>query len=247
MKILFTLIALEVEGNQNYLRSCLTLTDEILEKTNYDILISTNNVDYFNKVNSSRVFVRNNIKIDSILKYGNEFNYNLKHHAFKDIPIMYDCVIYLDCDIKLDSWKPESDELVSQVIKDYDLGADRTNCILGDEVNYLLTNKPCLFTHKINSYEILTRISKDDDLMKSQLPSEHFLILKNDPEKITKFQQKWEEMNDFLQMKNGEGGSWGDGFEIGISSRYAGMTKIRHTSQGDWDGILGLKFNGNKN
>ena len=64
MKILFTLIALEVEGNQNYLRSCLTLTDEIVEKTNYDILISTNNVDYFNKVNSSRVFVRNNIKIE---------------------------------------------------------------------------------------------------------------------------------------------------------------------------------------
>ena len=82
--------------------------------------------------------------------------------------------------------------------------------------------------------------------MLSLLPSEHFLILKNEENKIRKFYDKWKELNDYLQSINGEGGSWGDGFEIGISARCAGFHQPIEINQGAWDGILGFKFNGNK-
>jgi hypothetical protein len=82
--------------------------------------------------------------------------------------------------------------------------------------------------------------------MLSRLPSEHFLLLKNNTNKITKFYQKWQMLNHYLQSINGDGGSWGDGFEIGISARHAGFHKTIEISQGEWDGVLGFKFNGNK-
>jgi hypothetical protein len=82
--------------------------------------------------------------------------------------------------------------------------------------------------------------------MNSQLPSEHFLIFKYDKEKLNKFQERWKEMNDHLQSINGDGGSWGDGFEIGVSARYAGFHKTIEVSHGIWHGTLGFIFNGNK-
>lgn len=246
MKVLFTLLSISHNSDTMYLEACKTLSNEILLQTNHNILISTNNVDFFSDLPKNRVTVRNNILPNSTIKYSNEFNYNLKHHAFMDIPTKYDCLIYLDCDVKLSGWSEKSDELVEDIINKYDLGADRVGCVLRDEVSYFLNEENCLFKHKINSYEILTRYKQDDDIYNSQLPSEHFLIIKNDDNKIKKFQEKWQEMNDFLQSKNGDGGSWGDGFEIGVSARYAGMTSIYNTSSGLWDGVLGFKFNGNK-
>lgn len=246
MKILFTLLSLTHNSNTMYLNACKQLTNEILSQTNHDVLISTNNVEFFSELPKDRVFVRNNLRPNSTITYNSEFNYNLKHHAFIDIPTNYDCLIYLDCDVKLNGWNENSEKLLSDIVNNYDLGADRINCVLKDEVSYYKNNMNCLFKHKIVSYEILTKYEENDDIMNSQLPSEHFLIFKNNGEKIKKFQEKWEELNNYLQQKNGYGGSWGDGFEIGISARYAGMTKIHHTSAGYWDGVLGFKFNGNK-
>jgi len=88
-----------------YLQSAKRFVNEVLEQTNHDVLLSTNNLGFFNDVISERFFLRNNIDESSILMYNSEFNYNLKYHAFKDIPINYDVIIYLDCDI---IFKPET-------------------------------------------------------------------------------------------------------------------------------------------
>ena len=245
MKILFTLLSLDC-GNLMYLQSAKRLVNEVLEQTNHDVLLSTNNLGFFNDVISERFFLRNNIDESSILMYNSEFNYNLKYHAFKDIPINYDVIIYLDCDIKLDSWSINSDNLINKCMSTYDFGATRLNCLMGDSVQEYRETGRTLFSHKLHSYKIMENYCDSDDIMNSLLPSEHFLILKNDTEKVVKFYKKWEELNNYLQSIDGSGGSWGDGFEIGVSARYSGFHKTIEINQGMWDSVLGFKFNGNK-
>lgn len=245
MRILFTIISID-SGNDFYLSAAKRLINELLEKTPYDVLVSTNNDNYFSDVISDRCIVRNNIRENSILKYGTEFNYNLKHHAFLEIPEKYDYIIYIDGDIKLMKWDEETENFINGEMSNYDFFGDRLNAVLIDEVNRFIKNEPCLFSHKIKSYDIMDRFEIDDEIMMSRMPSEHILILKNDPEKIMKFQEKWEELNEYLQSKNGVGGSWGDGFEIGISSNYAGFNQYFNLSPYYWSSVLGFEFNGNK-
>lgn len=245
MKILFTILSIEDDAKM-YLTSAKTLTQEILNQTNHDVLISTNNVDFFSDIQSNRVIVRDNILKDSTLNYNSVFNYNLKHFAFENLPDGYDCIIYLDCDIKLDGWDNNSDLYINNLIDNYDFGATRLNCYLGKSITELKESGTTLFKHKIDSYKIRENHLESDDIMNSQLPSEHFLIFKYDKEKLKKFQEKWKEMNDYLQSINGDGGSWGDGFEIGISARYAGFHKTIEVNHGAWNGTLKFVFNGNK-
>jgi hypothetical protein len=180
------------------------------------------------------------------LKYGSEFNYNLKYNAFENISSEYDVIIYLDCDIKLDGWDNNSENYIENIFKNHDFGATRLNCSMIDSINEYKKTGRTLFSHKINSYKILEKYGDNDDIMSSLLPSEHFLIFKNDTDKIRKFYEKWKELNEYLQSINGNGGSWGDGFEIGISARCAGFHNPIEINQGTWDCILGFKFNGNK-
>lgn len=246
MRILFTILSIEDDAKM-YLTSAKTLTQEILNQTNHDVLISTNNVDFFSDIQSNRVIVRDNILKDSILRYNSEFNYNLKHFAFENLPDGYDCLIYLDCDIKLEGWNNNSEVYITNLINNHDFGATRLNCYLGTSIKELHDKGITLFQHKIDSYKIRENYLESDDIMNSQLPSEHFLIFKYDKEKLNKFQERWKEMNNHLQSINGEGGSWGDGFEIGVSARYAGFHKTIEVSHGIWHGTLGFIFNGNKN
>ena len=245
MKILFTILSID-SGNVMYLQSAKRLVNEILDQTQHDVLVSTNNLNFFEDISSERFFLRDNIDDSCTLKYGSEFNYNLKYNAFDNIPSKYNIIIYLDCDIKLDGWNIESDNHIESIFKNYDFGATRLNCSMIGSVNEYRKTGRTLFSHKINSYKILEKYSDSDDIMLSLLPSEHFLIFKNSENKIKKFYEKWRELNEHLQSINGEGGSWGDGFEIGISARYAGFHDPIEINQGTWDGIFGFKFNGNK-
>lgn len=244
MKILFTLLSIE-HGQKLYLEAAKKLVVEILEQTDSDILLSTNNINFFEDISDNRLTIRNNISENQILMYqGGEFNYNTKHFAFKDIPESYDIIVYLDCDIKLEGWTEMSKQKIIELCQNYNFIATRLNCVLEGEIDSYKNKRPCLFQHKIHSYDLLDRLSEDDDLLNSQLPSEHFFIILNEEGKIKKFQEKWEEYDKYLQAKNGLGGSWGDGFEIGIAARYAGLHKTHDTNL--WNTLLGFKFNGNK-
>jgi hypothetical protein len=251
MKIIFTLLC--VDANQKmYLEASRALVSEILEKTKSDILLSTNSVDLLNIFNNhNRVIVRDNIsQTNSILRYGDqnggEFNYNLKHFAFQDIPETYDAIVYLDCDIKLEQWTEASEDLIRKTITDHEMGATRKNCVLRDEVGYLNNTGSSLFNHKITAYKIRETYAKDEQIYSSKLPSEHFLVLRNDPVKIQSFYKEWSGLNSYLQSINGGGGSWGDGFEIGIAAQKAGITDVVEITHWEWSQVLGLNFNGNK-
>lgn len=245
MKKVFVLLAIDL-GSGTYLKSAKNLITEILGQTKHDVILSTNNVEFFSDVRNERLIVRNNITEGITFRYNSEFNYNLKHYVFENIPEKYDLIVYLDCDIKLDGWTDASDSYLDNIMSEKEYGATRLNCELGWSIDEYEKTGTTLFKHKIDSYKIRERYDRNDDIMLSRLPSEHFIILKNIKDKVEKFQQKWLEQDTYLQSINGEGGSWGDGFEIGISARYAGLNKYVEIDQGVWDGILGFKFNGNK-
>lgn len=247
MNILFTILSIDtqIDGQNFYVDAANRLAAEILDQTSHDIYISTNKPENFDIV-SSRCLVRNNINQNSIFSYGREFNFNLKYHAFFDIPAKYDYLIYIDCDIKLSSWTVNSDKFIAETMSGYELAADRTNCTLKSQIAEYKNTGQALFRHKIEAYDILQLHTDEDDIHNSVLPSEHCLVFKNIPDKITKFAYKWQHLNNILQNKNGGGGAWGDGFEIGISARYAGLNNIFPLSPFYWKDTLGFQFNGNK-
>ena len=198
MKILFTTTVIKRKNN-DYLVAAKKLINQILEKTKHDILISTNEIDFFSDIKNNRLTVRNNIKETSKFSIGTEFNFNLKYHSFEGISDKYDYIIYLDCDIKLEKWSNDTDIMIEKVMNGYDFGADRITATLGQQINEFKKDGKCLFQHKIRQYNILEEYGDDHDIMNSTLPSEHFLIIKNDTKKIEKFYKKWEELNNHLQ------------------------------------------------
>jgi hypothetical protein len=245
MKILFTILAIETK-TELYLRSSKKLIIQLLNNTKHDILLSTNNIDYFNEIKNKRLFIRNNIPESSILLYGNiEFNYNLKYLSFQDIPNNYDVIFYIDGDISNTFWNNKSDEKIKSLTNEYEWIATRLNCVLRNEVDQYKKTGNALFKHKINSYEILNW-NDNNILLDSCLPSEHFLIFKYNSKKIKLFYEKWKELNEYLQKKNGIGGCWGDGFEIGISSKFAEYDKKYDLPYNELEDFFGFVFNGNK-
>jgi hypothetical protein len=230
-----------------YWNSSKRLIEELLINTNHDILLTTDNVDFFKGINNDRLTVRNNLSKDLILRYSHkhEFNFNLKYLCFKDLPENYDVIFYIDGDIKNKFWSSNSENRLKEIITNHEFIATRLNCYLNKEVSDFKMKKNPLFSHKISTYNILNWDSSDD-LMNSQLPSEHFLIFKNDKNKIKLFSNKWEDFNKQMQNANGGNGCWGDGFEIGISARYAGYKNTFDMSFSEFESVFGFVFNGNK-
>jgi len=244
MRGVFTLLSVNC-GNPMYLDATSNLIDEILNRTDFDIILTTNEVIYFSNKINNRVIIREINDSSLILKYSAGFNYNLKFLSFQNIPEKYDYIIYLDGDIKLKGWRQESINLIERLLENNEVIGTRLDAVLKNEYNYYLDNMSNTFSHKFDSYEIL-KYNLNDDIFESRLPSEHFLILKNVPNKIKTFADNWCEMNTFLQNKNGEGGSHCDAFEIGISLRKAELNDMFDMSYGDTVTILGFEFNGNK-
>jgi hypothetical protein len=240
MKILFSLLAI----GEKYSKSSIILIDELLSNTKHDVLVTTDSLDYYPRY-STRVTVREDLDKDILLNYGSEFNYNLKYNAFNNIPLGYDCIVYLDCDIKNKFWNKESDLLLEEILVNHDFIASRLNCTLQGELDQLARDGSCLFSHKIDSYE--PQKWPDKTLYNSKLPSEHFFALKYDANKLVKFYEKWRELNFILQNQHDKGvKSWGDGFEIGISAYYAGYRDCYDLNFSEQQVKLGLIFNGNK-
>lgn len=246
MKILFTLVAVLVQ-NDSYLFSAKSLITELLQNTEADILLSTNNEEFFSDIIDDRFIIRNNVPDDSILSYhgGAEFNYNLKYIAFKDLPEGYDVVLYVDCDIKNIFWSQQSTDKLSELISSFDFIGVRLGAVLSAEIKQYKETGTCLFRHKIISYGVL-EWPDNHPLLESCIPSEHFLVFKYNKEKLTKFVEKWEELNYIMQENKGEGGCWGDGFEIGLSLKHAGYDNMLDLSHGLVELDFGFIFNGNK-
>jgi len=76
------------------------LIDDVMNKTPFDIMITTNEIEHFKEkklIFGDRIILREE-KLENHRLTVAVFNQLLKFFSIKDIDIKYDWVLYLDCD-----------------------------------------------------------------------------------------------------------------------------------------------------
>lgn len=223
-------------GSEIYTTFASRLIDNTLNKTPFDIMVTTNAPNDFQQyINNKRVIIKNETLINHKV-YVKFFNQMLKFFAIRDIDSKYDWVLYLDCDAGFLS--DINIEEIKQYLNDnaeYDMFAVRTDATLAGEEqickNYLDNpNKekmnPPIFFEKFKFYEV------QPEWYGACLPSEHILLLKNNHKlqpmsiQFEKFCTQFEnQTNDPIIAADMEA------FEIGVSAHLAGY---RFKDLGHW-------------
>ena len=111
----------EKRGSEIYTTFAKRLINDVLTKTPYDVMVTTNRSDLFDDVSQSeRVFIVQN-DLESHRTHVGAFNQLLKFTAIKNINPKYDWVLYLDCDAGfIDKVNPiEIDEFIERSDDDF--------------------------------------------------------------------------------------------------------------------------------
>jgi len=241
-KILFTLLCL----GEEYAVYCNNFINNLLDVTPYNIRVTTNVPEKFTQ--SERLLVRDVDCSSYKLSIRNQFNYNLKFLAFENIDPCYEYVFYFDCDQRVDHFKYNEIENILDALnndgKDY--FGTRTNSVLKGSLERFKRGENELFTHKILNYQ-LDKKDPPASWLEACMISEHFFILKNEQPKIITFFETWKALNTHTESLAEDvcQGTWGDGFEIGVSAAVAGYTAYEFNSYHQYD-VLGIVFNGYK-
>lgn len=246
MNILFSTICFvnrNKPGAEIYATFTQRLINDIMTKTPYDIMVTTNEPEHFqNDKNTwgSRIIIRTEFLENHKLVVG-VFNQLLKFYSIKNIDSKYDWVLYLDCDAGLTGdWDINEIEnkIHSWESMGYDILGTRTNAVLYDELieheKQLKRHKEeiengnlnhyyhgTLFSNKFLFYEVTSK-NGPSEWFDAKLPSEHVLLVKNDY-KLEKMASIFE---DFC-FKFETQGKYPitvdmEAFEIGVSAKLAG-------------------------
>ena len=230
-------------GAEIYATFAQRLINDVMTKTPFDILITTNEPEHFESDQQkwgSRVLIRTE-KLETHRLTVGVFNQLLKFYTIKNIDPKYDWVLYLDCDAGFtDNWSVE--EVENQIEQwnrfGFDMLGTRTNAILKYELaehekmtkihqdelsrgNSNHYNPGTLFSNKFIFYEVSSELGPFE-WMDAKLPSEHVFLIKNDHklEKMCKifedFCYKFETQGEFPVTVDMEA------FEIGVSAILAG-------------------------
>lgn len=230
-------------GAEIYATFAKRLINDIMTKTPYDIMVTTNEPEHFQddiQNWSGRVTVRTELLENHRLVVG-VFNQLLKFYTIKNIDSKYDWVLYLDCDAGLTG--PWNIDEVENKIRDwensgYDILGTRTNAVLHSE---LLQHEKVLKEHNdeiekgnVNHYYggtlfsnkfLFYNVSSENgpfEWFDAKLPSEHVLLVKND--------EKLQNMSDIFEDFCFKFETQGphpitvdmEAFEIGVSAKLAG-------------------------
>ena len=268
MNILISVICFinrDKPGAEIYATFAKRTIDDVMTKTDSDIMITTNEAFMFAEDVEKwgdRVIVRED-KLENHRLVVGAFNQLLKFFSIKNIDSKYDWVLYLDCDAGLN--KPWDKEIVENKILEwesngYDMLATRTNAVLLNElkehedrikIHNEELNKgndqhyanPQLFSGKFRFYEVSSE-NGPFDWFDAKLPSEHIFLIKND-EKLNKMAEIFE---DFC-FKFETQGPYPvtvdmEAFEIGVSAKMAGYNMGDMEQWGE-KYILNVGFNKN--
>lgn len=230
-------------GAEIYATFTQRLINDIMTKTPYDIMVTTNEPEHFQsnkEMWGDRVILRTELLENHRLVVG-VFNQLLKFYTIKNIDSKYDWVLYLDCDAGLtDEWNiSEVENQINQWVTDgYDILGTRTNAIL---INELLEHEKVLrehndeiakgnishyyggtlFSNKFIFYEVTSQ-NGPTEWFDAKLPSEHVLLVKNNE----KLQRMSEIFEDFCFKFETQGPHPitvdMEAFEIGVSAKLAG-------------------------
>jgi hypothetical protein len=231
MKYVFNTLSIGENHTRDY---TLKLARDILDKTNHDLLVTTDAPEILtNEYSSPRIKIhkvdRSKLRIrlytnEALL--GSDFNFNLKYLCFEQlIGTDYDFIINTDCDNSVEWFEDgEVDEYLNErLVAGYDFHAPRAEW----KVEHLVadwfknpTPGSNIMWHKIVNYGITQESAKP--FFNASLPAEHVLVLQNDKTKLEKFYLYWKEMHDHLCALPYTHGTWAEGYEIGVASYKAG-------------------------
>jgi hypothetical protein len=230
-------------GAEIYATFANRLIDDIMSKTPFDIMVTTNEPEHFeSKKNDfgSRVIIREE-KLETHRLVVGVFNQLLKFYTIKDIDEKYNWVLYLDCDAGLTGdWNIQeiNEQINSWEESGYDMLGTRTNAVLLGELmdherrlsiyNEKINNgeinpyfEKNLFTDKFIFYNVSTEHGPKE-WFDAKMPSEHVFLVKNDEklkimcDTFESFCFKFETQGQFPVTVDMEA------FEIGVSAKIAG-------------------------
>jgi hypothetical protein len=224
------------------------LIDDVLTKTHYDIMVSTNKTELFDDVPKSDRVKINQIDLGNHRTHVGAFNQLLKFYAIKNVDPKYDWVLYLDCDAGF------TEQINAEEIENYLNSCELENydmCALRTDATYSLSEKEFLETINLNSYPRPLFNPKfmfygTNELWKGAvLPSEHIFLIKNN-EKLPQMAKHFEnfctkfetqEPNNIITFDM-------EAFEIGVSAHLAGF-KVKELGWGNQTNLLKIGFNHN--
>lgn len=236
------------KGSEIYTTFAKRLINDVIVKTPYDVMISTNQSELFDDVeNSSRVVIKRQ-DMNNHKTHVGAFNQLLKFYAIKDIDPKYDWVLYLDCDagftesIDINQIETFIDSVESA---GYDMSALRTEATYDyAEQEFLNTTdfnswpKP-LFNPKFLFYGL------HPEWKGAKLPSEHILLIKNN-EKLSKMAEHFENFCTQFETQEPHNIITYDmeAFEIGVSAHLAGYN-VKEMGWANQNDIFKVGFNAN--
>jgi len=188
MKTIVVTNSIQITDNDySYHEKTLKLISSYLKYTKFDILVLTNNVDYFKNVEDNRVLLVDYDKIfNESITSGKKFNMHLKRYPLRLASKMdYDVIYHHDCDCYITGWDDESyDKLVNQ---DYDI-------IFPNDP------RPQLGNLRKNHKHFQEKIDREfvglyyDELDQAPNPAETRIIFKNN-DKLKVFLDFWDEIS----------------------------------------------------
>jgi hypothetical protein len=249
MNILFTLLCIDQSDDNCYIDYCNEFLKDLLKSTDHDVLISTNQPEKI--IKSERVTARNNLTNDLMIfkdipeheerllmiNGKRKFNCTLKFLCFENIPNInqYDIIVYVDCDCAIE-WTHEDKKFIFETFMEN--GFDMIGTRMGDTLGQEWDREDSIYNHK---KEVYGKIENPENAYDVGLPSEHFFMLKNDPEKINKFAKELRRLNYILQ--DSVCVPWGESYELGISLYKAGFIKPKNVMSSESIGIIYNHYN----
>ena len=187
-KICVSSICIQVNNNdKNYLEHGKIMTNSFLKNTEYDVVIVTNNVDYFSDLTDSRVKVFDYYEhFDEPVTSGNKFNYHLKRQAIRMGQMLgYDIIYYNDTDCYIEGW--DGDSFLKKCSQDFDVAfVKHANPQLGGLRKAYKHFQDKIDTEFVGLYY--------DELDNAPNPAETSVIFKNNP-KLKKFLKFWDKIS----------------------------------------------------
>jgi len=238
----------EKQDTEIYTTFAKRLINDVITKTPFDVLVSTNEIDLFNDVQKTdRITIRN---CDLGLHKTNvkAFNQLLKFYSIKDINADYEWVLYLDCDAGFTT-QINVDEVINYLnnldSQGFDMSALRTDATYDTakkefiESGGITTFPKPLFNDKFIFYGL------NDEWSGAKLPSEHILLMKNN-NKLSKMCEFFEQFCYKFESQDPNNVITFDmeAFEIGVSSKLAGYNVAEMTWNRQCDLFkVGFNFN----
>jgi hypothetical protein len=215
-------------GSEIYTTFAKRLVNDVLTKTPWDVMVSTNRSDLFQDIqqeNNERVFIKEEL-LENHKTHVGAFNQLLKFYAIKDIDSTYDYVLYMDCDAgfteqvnlenlenMINNWESlEHDMVALRTDATYDWAENEFN----NTTDYSAYPRP-LFNPKFLFY------GTHPEWSGAKLPSEHIFLVKNN-DKLKLMAKHFEDFCTQFETQDENHPVTYDmeAFEIGVSAFLAG-------------------------